>query len=67
VRIWRTAEGEHPRTIQTRIGHSSIQVTMDRYGHLMDGLDEQTAIRLDAVAATVRNRTVASEVQGTSL
>jgi hypothetical protein len=40
---------------------------MDRYGHLMDGLDEQTAIRLDAVAATVRNRTVASEVQGTSL
>jgi integrase len=64
---WLIAEGEHPKSIQTRLGHSSIQVTMDRYGHLMDGLDEQTAIRLDAIAATVRNRVVASEAPGISL
>ncbi len=42
--------GEHPKTIQTRLGHSSIQVTMDRYGHLMEGLDSRTADRLDELA-----------------
>ncbi len=34
---WLIAEGEHPKTIQTRLGHSSVEVTIDRYGHLMDG------------------------------
>jgi len=47
---WLIAAGEHPKTIQTRLGHSSIQVTMDRYGHLMEGLDDRTADRLDALA-----------------
>ena len=36
--------------LQTRLGHSSIQVTMDRYGHLMEGLDDRAADRLDAIA-----------------
>lgn len=47
---WLIAAGEHPKTIQTRLGHSSIQVTMDRYGHLMEGLDSRTAYRLDELA-----------------
>jgi integrase len=64
---WLIAQGEHPKTIQTRLGHSSIQVTMDRYGHLMDGLDEQTAVRLDAIAATARNRSANCETPGISL
>ncbi len=41
------AQGEHPKVIQTRLGHSSIKVTLDRYGHLFDGLDEAAAARLD--------------------
>ena len=41
------AQGEHPKVIQTRLGHSSIQVTLDRYGHLFEGLDEAAAARLD--------------------
>ncbi|MEA2023251.1 MAG: tyrosine-type recombinase/integrase [Actinomycetota bacterium] len=64
---WLIAKGEHPKTIQTRLGHSSIQVAMDRYGHFMDGLDEQTAVRLDAIIATARDRTVASEAPGISM
>jgi integrase len=40
---WLIAAGEHAKSIQTRLGHSSIQVRIDRYGHLMDGLDHQTA------------------------
>jgi len=51
------AEGEHPKVIQARLGHSSIQVTLDTYGHLFEGLDEAAADRLDAAYA----RTVESE------
>jgi len=64
---WLIAEGEHPKTIQVRLGHSSIQVTIDRYGHLMDGLDHQTAARLDAIAATVRGPHAAQDPPGLSL
>ncbi|MFQ5948974.1 MAG: tyrosine-type recombinase/integrase, partial [Acidimicrobiia bacterium] len=56
---WLIAAGEHPKTIQTRLGHWSIQVTIDRYGHLMDGLDDQTAARLDALAFGSRGPGVA--------
>ena len=41
------AAGAHPKTIQQRLGHSSIVVTMDRYGHLMAGVDQQLADDLD--------------------
>ncbi len=41
-------QGEHPKVIQLRLGHSSIQVTLDTYGHLFEGLDEAAADRLDA-------------------
>ena len=33
-------------------GDVEIQVTMDLYGHLMEGLDDRTADRLDAIAAS---------------
>jgi integrase len=42
------AQGEHPKVIQERLGHSSIKTTLDTYGHLFDGLDEAAADRLDA-------------------
>lgn len=38
------AEGAHPKAIQTRMGHSSINVTLDRYGHLFPELDEALAV-----------------------
>ena len=38
------AEGAHPKAIQTRMGHSSITVTLDRYGHLFPELDEAIAV-----------------------
>ncbi len=40
------AQGEHPKVIQSRLGHSSIQVTLDTYGHLFDGIDDAAAERL---------------------
>jgi integrase len=45
------AEGAHPKAIQTRMGHSSINVTLDRYGHLFPELDEAFGERFAAAKA----------------
>lgn len=42
------AEGAHPKAIQARMGHSSINVTLDRYGHLFPELDEAIATSFGA-------------------
>jgi integrase len=42
------AAGAHPKAIQERLGHSSIQITMDRYGHLLPGVHESTTAALEA-------------------
>ncbi len=33
--------------IQERLGHASIKTTLDTYGHLLEGLDEAAADRLE--------------------
>jgi integrase len=43
------AQGAHPLTVKERLGHSSITVTMDRYGHLFPAQDEALAEALDDV------------------
>ena len=43
------ALGAHPKAIQERLGHSSITVTLDRYGHLFPSLDEALTVRFDAL------------------
>lgn len=43
--------GLTPKTVMTFAGHSSIQVTMDRYGHLFPSDDHQTA--MDQIAREV--------------
>ncbi|MGH2528263.1 MAG: tyrosine-type recombinase/integrase [Actinomycetota bacterium] len=44
------ASGAHPKAIQERLGHSSIQVTLDVYGHPFPSLEETLAERLDEFA-----------------
>jgi integrase len=41
-------EGGHPKSIQAMLGHSSITVTLDRYGHLFPSIGERLADALDA-------------------
>ena len=53
------AQGAHPKAVQERLGHASIRLTLDTYGHLMPGLDEQLRDDLDqahfkALAACTR-------------
>jgi integrase len=40
-------QGESPKYIQAQLGHASIQVTMDRYGHLLPEVNQQAARRLE--------------------
>ncbi|HXF71978.1 MAG TPA: tyrosine-type recombinase/integrase [Actinomycetota bacterium] len=42
--------GAHPKLVQELAGHSSIRVTLDRYGHLFPAAHEQLAEALDRVA-----------------
>lgn len=46
--------GANPKQVQAYLGHSSIQVTMDRYGHLFPSDMEALADRLDAAFADAR-------------
>jgi integrase len=42
------ANGAHPKAIQERMGHSSITITFDRYGHLFPSLGIEVADGLEA-------------------
>lgn len=42
------AAGVNAKTLQRYMGHSSINVTMDRYGHLFPGSEAEAASQLDA-------------------
>jgi site-specific recombinase XerD len=37
----------HPKVIQRRMGHASIAVTLDTYGHLMPEMDSSLALDID--------------------
>ena len=41
------AAGVNAKALSTYLGHSSIQITLDRYGHLMPGNEQEAARLLD--------------------
>ena len=41
------ARGEHPKVVQSLLGHSSITQTMDTYSHLMEGMGGDAVDGLD--------------------
>lgn len=40
-------EGVHPKKISERLGHSSIKLMMDTYGHLFEGSDRDSAEKME--------------------
>lgn len=40
-------QGAHAKQIQVRLGHESIGTTLDVYGHLLPGMDEELAARME--------------------
>jgi integrase len=45
------AAGVNPKALSVFMGHASISITLDRYGHLMPGNEEEAAGLLDAYLA----------------
>jgi integrase len=41
--------GVHPKVVQERLGHSTISITMDIYSHVMPGMQEEAAAKLDTL------------------
>jgi hypothetical protein len=42
------AAGVNAKALSTCMGHASVTITFDRYGHLMPGSEEEAASLLDA-------------------
>jgi integrase len=42
------AAGVHPKVVSERAGHSSIAFTLQRYGHVVPGMQEAAAQQVDA-------------------
>jgi integrase len=42
-------QGIHPKVVQERLGHSSIQMTIDTYSHVAPGIQEAAAYKFDTL------------------
>jgi integrase len=50
------AAGVNAKALSTYMGHANISITLDRYGHLMPGSEEEAAGLLDAYVAAQREQ-----------
>jgi integrase len=50
--------GVNAKSLSTYMGHASITVTLDRYGHLMPGAEGEAALLLDAYLGCEASRAV---------
>ena len=45
-------QGTHPKIVQERLGHASIEITLDTYSHVAPGLQEAAALSFDELVNT---------------
>jgi integrase len=50
------AAGVNAKALSTYMGHSSVMITYDLYGHLMPGNEDEAAALLDAYLERAANR-----------
>jgi hypothetical protein len=50
------AAGVNAKALQTYMGHANISITLDRYGHLMPGSEDEAAELLDSYLEAQRER-----------
>jgi len=43
------SQGIHPKIVQERLGHATINMTLDTYSHVTPGLQEKAAEQLDRI------------------
>jgi integrase len=58
--------GVNPKALCQFMGHSSIQVTLDRYGHLFPGAESEAASRLDALLANAEGQARSADAEETT-
>jgi integrase len=51
------ANGIHPKVAQERLGHSSVGITLDLYGHVLPGMQDDAAAKIDAAIRAAIDRT----------
>ena len=44
-------QGVHPKIVQERLGHSQISLTLDAYSHVLPGMQDEAARRMDGLLA----------------
>ncbi len=54
-------QGVHPKIVQERLGHASIQITLDTYSHVAPGLQEAAAAQFDKLVSPKYNNTSENE------
>jgi integrase len=57
-------QGVHPKIVQERLGHASIQITLDTYSHVAPGLQEAAAESFDKLVSPQYNEMAKNEVGG---
>ena len=50
------SSGVHPKIASERLGHSKVGITMDLYSHVMPGMQEDAAARVDRDLEDVINK-----------
>jgi integrase len=50
------SNGVHPKIAQERLGHSSIGITLDLYSHVLPGMQEDAAAKVDATIRAAIDR-----------
>ena len=46
-------QGVHPKVVQERLGHSDISLTLNTYSHVVPGMQEEAAGKLDELLAPI--------------
>jgi integrase len=55
-------QGIHPKVVQERLGHASIQMTLDTYSHVAPGLQEAAANRFEQLINVKHENKVSGRV-----
>ncbi|PFL71575.1 hypothetical protein COJ30_11320 [Bacillus anthracis] len=48
--------GDHPKMVQDRLGHSSTQMTLDKYSHITQNMQQQAAENFENVILIVEHK-----------
>ena len=46
-------QGVHPKVVQERLGHSDISMTLNTYSHVLPGMQDEAAGKLDELLTPI--------------